>query len=65
MSHQTRWSGTHNNVTRATGTALRITTNTKIRLITRIALGFESPDALIAMAMLSLGGHPPALPHRK
>ena len=31
--------------------------NTKIRLITRIAFGFKSPDALIAVAMLSLGGH--------
>lgn len=30
--------------------------NTKIRLITRIAFGFRSPDALIALAMLSLGG---------
>ena len=39
--------------------------NTKIRLITRIAFGFKSPDALIAMAMLSLGGHPPVLPRRK
>ena len=34
--------------------------NTKIRLITRIAFGFASPDALIALAMLSLGGHRPA-----
>ncbi len=36
--------------------------NTKIRLLTRIAFGFKSPDALIALAMLSLGGHKPALP---
>ena len=39
--------------------------NTKIRLITRIGYGFKSPEALIALAMLSLGGHPPALPNRK
>lgn len=39
-------------------------TNTKIRLITRIAFGFKSPQALIALAMLSLGGYPPALPGR-
>ena len=39
--------------------------NTKIRLITRIGFGFKSPDALIALAMLSLGGHRPALPGRK
>jgi len=29
-------------------------TNTKIRLITRIAFGFKSPEALIALALLSL-----------
>ena len=40
-------------------------TNTKIRLITRIAFGFKSAEALIALAMLSLGGHRPALPGRK
>ena len=38
--------------------------NAKIRLITRIAYGFASPHALIALAMLSLGGHPPTLPNR-
>jgi transposase len=40
-------------------------TNTKIRLITRIAFGFKSADALIALAMLSLGRHRPVLPDRK
>lgn len=40
-------------------------TNTKIRLITRMAFGFKSPQALIALALLSLGGHRPALPGRK
>jgi transposase len=39
--------------------------NTKIRLITRIAFGFRSPDALIALAMLNLGGHRPTLPGRR
>ena len=34
--------------------------NTKIRLLARIAFGFASPDALVAIAMLSLGGHRPA-----
>jgi transposase len=38
--------------------------NTKIRLITRVAFGFRSPQALIALAMLSLGGHKPVLPGR-
>ena len=39
--------------------------NTKIRLITRVAFGFRSPEALIALAMLNLGGHRPTLPGRK
>lgn len=39
--------------------------NTKIRLITRVAFGFQSAHALIALAMLSLGGHRPTLPGRK
>jgi transposase len=39
-------------------------TNTKIRLITRIAFGFRSPEALIALALLTLGGHRPVLPGR-
>jgi transposase len=39
--------------------------NTKIRLITRLAFGFHSADALIALAMLNLGGHHPTLPGRK
>jgi transposase len=38
--------------------------NTKIRLITRMAFGFTSPDSLIALAMLNLGGHRPVLPDR-
>jgi len=40
-------------------------TNTKIRLITRMAFGFKSPQALTAVALLSLGGHRPTLPGRK
>jgi transposase len=39
-------------------------TNTKIRLLTRIAFGFKNPHALMALAMLSLGGYRPALPGR-
>jgi transposase len=39
--------------------------NTKIRLITRVAFGFRSPEALIALALLNLGGHRPTLPGRK
>jgi transposase len=44
--------------------ALVESTNTKIRLITRIAFGFKDPHALIALAMLSLGGYRPPLPGR-
>lgn len=44
--------------------ALIESTNTKIRLITRMAFGFKSTDALIALAMLALGGYRPALPGR-
>lgn len=39
-------------------------TNTKIRVLHRMAFGFRHPDALIALAMLALGGHRPALPNR-
>ncbi|WP_286166959.1 ISL3 family transposase [Arthrobacter sp. AQ5-05] len=38
--------------------------NTKIRLITRVAFGFKAPEALIGLAMLSLGGRKPVLPGR-
>jgi transposase len=44
--------------------ALIESVNTKIRLITRVASGFRSADALIALAMLSLAGHRPLLPGR-
>jgi transposase len=39
-------------------------TNTKIRLLTRMAFGFKHPEALIALAMLALGGYCPPLPGR-
>jgi transposase len=39
-------------------------TNTKIRLLTRIAFGFHGPQPLIALAMLALSSHPPQLPRR-
>ena len=38
--------------------------NTKIRLLQRIAFGYRDPEALIAMAMLDLGGCCPELPGR-
>ncbi len=39
-------------------------TNTKIRVLTHMAYGFKSPEALIALALLSLGGYRPNLPGR-
>jgi transposase len=44
--------------------ALLEATNTKIRLLTRIAFGFRKPESLMALAMLALGGHRPDLPGR-
>jgi transposase len=42
--------------------ALIESTNTKIRLLTRIAFGFKDPHALTALALLALGGYRPHLP---
>jgi hypothetical protein len=39
-------------------------TNTHVRLLTRIAYGFHSPEALIAMVELTRGGLCPPLPGR-
>jgi transposase len=36
--------------------------NAKIRLTTRVAFGFRSPDASFALAVPNLGGHRPVLP---
>lgn len=47
-----------------TSNALVESTNTKIRVLTRVAFGFRSPEALIAMAMLAVGGVCPDLPGR-
>jgi transposase len=44
--------------------ALVESTNTKIRLLTRIAFGFHGHQPLIALALLALGSHPPQLPGR-
>lgn len=39
-------------------------TNTKIKLLSRVAFGFHSADALIAMVKLTLGGYQAQLPGR-
>jgi transposase len=44
--------------------ALIESTNTKIRLIIRTGYGFHCAHAIIALAMLTLGGHRPQLPGR-
>lgn len=44
--------------------ALVESTNTKIRLLTRVAFGFRSPEALVALALLALGHARPSLPGR-
>lgn len=54
----------HNNLDHGLSNGLIESTNTKLRLITRIAFGFKSPDALIALALLDRGGYCPPLPGR-
>jgi transposase len=51
-------------VTHRLSNALVESTNTKLRLLTRNAYGFTNPEALIALGLLALGGHKPALPGR-
>ena len=55
--------GIENSLRHDLSNAIVESANTKIRLLTRVAFGFHSPMALIALAMLSLGGCCPALPH--
>jgi transposase len=47
-----------------TGNALVESTNTKLRVIHRRAYGFRTPEAMIALGMLALGGLCPELPGR-
>jgi transposase len=53
-----------NTLTHRLSNGLLESTNTKIRLLTRIAFGFKTPDALIAMVKLHLGGYHLPLPGR-
>jgi transposase len=53
-----------NTLTHKLSNGLIEATNTKIRLLTRIAFGFKSVDALIALAKLHLGGYNIDLPGR-
>ena len=54
----------HANLEHGLSQGLIESTNTKIRLLTRIAFGFHGPQPLISLAMLALGSHPPRLPGR-
>jgi transposase len=45
--------------------ALVESTNTKLRLLTRVAYGFRSTDNLIALCLLDRGGYCPPLPGRQ
>jgi len=44
--------------------ALVESTNTKLRVLTRLAFGFADPEALVALALLDRGGYCPPLPGR-
>jgi hypothetical protein len=52
-------------LTHGLSNALVESTNTKLRLLTRLAYGFRSTDNLIALCLLDRGGHCPALPGRR
>jgi transposase len=54
----------HNTLTHRLTNARAEATNTHLRLLTRRAYGYHSPDALIAMADLTRGGLCPPLPGR-
>jgi transposase len=54
----------HNTLDHRLSNALSEATNTHLRLLTRRAYGYHSPDALIAMATLTRGGLCPPLPGR-
>ncbi len=51
-------------LTHGLSNALVESTNTKLRVITRMAYGFKHPENLIALALLSRGGYCPTLPGR-
>jgi len=54
-----------NSLTYGLSNALAEAVNTKIRLLTRVAFGFRYPEALMALAMLHLGGYDITLPGRR
>lgn len=51
-------------LTHGLSNALVESTNTKLRVLTRMAFGFHNPEALVALALLDRGGYCPPLPGR-
>ncbi len=56
--------GIHAALTEGLSNVLVESTNTKLRVLTRIAFGFKKPEHLIALALLDRGGYCPPLPGR-
>jgi transposase len=54
----------HNTLNHKLSNARSEATNTHLRVLTRRAYGFHTPQALISMAMLTRGGLCPPLPGR-
>ena len=52
-------------LTHGLSNALVESTNTKLRLLVRMAFGFKGADQLVALALLDRGGYCPPLPGRK
>ena len=59
--HHTSRSLDHATLDHGLANGLVESTNTKIRVLTRIAFVFTKPEALIALGMLVLGGYCPPL----
>ncbi len=58
------WDGIAAAMEHGLSNALIESTNTKLRVLTRVAYGFRKPEHLIALALLDRGGYRPALPGR-
>lgn len=56
--------GFKNTLKHGLSNALVESTNTKIRVLTRMAFGFRKPEHLITLALLDRGGYSPPLPGR-
>lgn len=61
LKHRTTIEAT---LTHGLSNALVESTNTKLRVLTRMAYGFKEPENLIALALLARGGYCPPLPGR-